>query len=146
MCCDIFQDETKSFSVFDDVDEVEVKVGRQKATKHEWDGVPIKHSVLDDAKRIINGERQDQYGKPEDSFVIIAEYWTTYINARCKSLTIDMPVVRPVDVANMMILFKQARKLGQKPARDNSVDSCGYEAIYADRLMDFDKQPDKWED
>ena len=34
-----------------------------------------------------------------------------------------------------LVLFKQARKLGQKPCRDNYVDACGYEGIGADRLF-----------
>lgn len=93
--------------------------------------------ALTEAGNIINGERQDSYGNPEDSFSIIAGYWTIYLEARCRGFIVNEPIVRPVDVANMMILFKQARKLGQKPCRDNYIDSIGYEAIAADRLIDW---------
>ena len=33
-------------------------------------------TVLDEAKIIINGERQDQYGDPEDNFALIARLWS----------------------------------------------------------------------
>jgi hypothetical protein len=119
---------------------------------------PERPSVLDDAKKIINGERSDSYGNPEDSFSIIASYWDTYICERvrqvCRAAMGDEHyyavstilagevVVLNVDVANLMVLFKQARKLGQKPCRDNYTDSCGYEAIAADRLQAWEDE--KW--
>ena len=45
-------------------------------------------------------------------------------------------LLSPLDTTNMMVLFKQARKLGQKHTRDNYVDAIGYEAIGADRLSE----------
>jgi len=98
----------------------------------------VQRSCFQEADRIINGERQDMYGSPEDSFWIIANYWNTFLQASIKKKTgylLVEDLLSPLDVVNMMILFKQARKLGQKPCRDNYVDSCGYEGIGADRLM-----------
>jgi hypothetical protein len=87
----------------------------------------MKSPTLEKADACINGERQDQYGNPEDSFALIAEYWTVYMG--------DMgPVCTPKDVAIMMALFKIARMSGQKWAPDNAVDACGYLAILNDRL------------
>jgi len=88
---------------------------------------------LDEAKSIITGERQDSYGNPEDSFNIISEFWTTFLRHRFGDKEI---LLNSLDIANMMILFKQARKLGQSHSRDNYLDSCGYESIAADRLSD----------
>lgn len=88
-----------------------------------------KHNILNEASNIINGERQDSYGKPEDSFKIIAEFWTTYLNEHGWS------GLSALDVAHMMTLFKIARMLGQKPDRDNYIDAAGYLAIAADRLI-----------
>lgn len=85
-----------------------------------------------EAKNIITGERQDQYGNPEDSFATIAELWTTYLKSR--KVDNGAPVTA-LDAANMMILFKMARCLGQSPKRDNYIDIQGYSAICADRLM-----------
>ena len=87
--------------------------------------------TLMDALEIINGERQDQYGNPEDSFALIAEYWSVYLHQRPnlgKSLNAK-------DVAHLMMLFKLARCSGQQFKRDNYVDICGYSSIVADRLM-----------
>lgn len=36
-------------------------------------------AALEHALDIINGERQDAYGNPEQSFGVIAKFWTTYI-------------------------------------------------------------------
>ena len=96
----------------------------------------MKMDALTEAGNIINGERQDSYGNPEDSFSIIAGYWTIYLEARCRGFVVNEPIVRPIDVANMMVLLKEARKLGQKQNRDNYVDSIGYNAIAYDRLLD----------
>ena len=59
-------------------------------------------SLLDEAKQTITGERQDQYGAPEDSFSRIAAYWTTYLGRPVSAL----------DVAHLMALMKLARARG----------------------------------
>jgi len=87
---------------------------------------------LDEAKKTICGERQDVYGSPEDSFAIIAEYWSTYLRAEYEK--VGHRNLNTKDVAHMMVLFKMARVQGQAPKRDNYVDLCGYAAIAADRL------------
>ena len=92
-------------------------------------------SSLQEAEQIINGERQDQYGKPEDSFRIIADFWEIYLIHRPDPTA----PLTPLDVAHMMSLFKHARMLGQKPKRDNYVDAQGYLAIAADRLLKEEK-------
>lgn len=84
--------------------------------------------ILNRADEIINGERQDVYGNPEDSFKIIADLWAAYLNHRP-----DRPFSGH-DVAVMMALFKIARTLGQKPHADNYVDACGYLAIAGTRV------------
>ena len=89
-------------------------------------------NILRDAHTVINGERQDTYGNPEDSFKLIAKYWTDYLENRPHGGSL----IRPMDVAHMMILFKMARVSGQKPSRDNYTDICGYAAIAADRLSE----------
>ena len=107
----------------------------------EWPGTQYQEAQLNtkpmgncllEANKVINGERQDEYGNPENSFQIIAEYWTTFLKHKYGLST----TLTPLDITNMMVLFKQARKIGQKHKRDNYVDSCGYEAIGADRLSE----------
>ncbi len=93
---------------------------------------------LDEAKQIITGERQDSYGNPEDSFQLIADYWTTYILEcikRSGSMVGANFKLTALDTGHMMILFKIARCSGQQPKRDNYIDIQGYAAIVADRLI-----------
>lgn len=92
------------------------------------DSTPL-GACLDEAKSTICGDRQDAYGSPEDSFKIIAGYWSTYLGRE----------ISPLDVAHLMTLFKVARMQGQRPHRDNYVDACGYLGIAADRLLEAPK-------
>jgi hypothetical protein len=81
--------------------------------------------VLVEAIKTINGIRQDQYGSPEDSFQVIATYWSNYLGKRLgKNLSSK-------DVALMMVLFKIAREQNQGK-RDNLVDAAGYLGIAGD--------------
>jgi len=82
--------------------------------------------------KIITGERQDSYGNPENCFPLIAEFWNAYLLEIEKKL---LPILKPIDVTNLMILFKVARLLGQKPTRDTYLDIQGYAAIAADVLL-----------
>ena len=66
-------------------------------------------NVLLEAIDIINGERQDVYGSPEDSFALIAEYWTLYITSRID----PEDELSASDIAIMMTLFKIAREANQ---------------------------------
>ena len=81
-------------------------------------------AVLDEAKAVINGERQNQYGNPEDSFRLIAAFWSSYLGI----------AVSPQQAAEMMVLFKIARQRTGRGQRDNFVDMCGYAAIAADMM------------
>ena len=76
-----------------------------------------RESVLDAAKRCVCGDRDKQYGSPEDNFAVIAALWTAYTGTD----------ITPKDVAMMMALLKIARaKAGSKP--DTYIDLAGYAA------------------
>ena len=83
--------------------------------------------ILDEVKAILT-ERQQMYGRSEDSFQIIAEFWTTYLDRVCK---IQTPISNK-DVAIMMSLMKIAREMNQHK-HDNMADVIGYIA-HADRI------------
>lgn len=84
-------------------------------------------NVLLEAHDIINGERQQQYGSPEDSHMVIAEMWSGYLHARsCCGYNVDLS---SRDVAHMMVLFKLARELNGAGKRDNYRDAAGYLAL-----------------
>lgn len=74
--------------------------------------------ILEEAVRIVTGERQNQYGDAEDSFGLIAGLWGDYLNHPVSSK----------DVALMMILLKVAREKGGNGKADNWVDIAGYAA------------------
>lgn len=82
--------------------------------------------VAIEALRVINGERQDTYGNPEDCFIDIAGLWSVYSGHHFTD----------VDVAIMMALLKIARMKGGLTHRDNFVDAIGYLALASDIVAD----------
>jgi Domain of unknown function (DUF6378) len=86
-------------------------------------------TILAEAEKVINGERQDVYGSPEDSFGLIAYYWNIYLNSK-GVIKEDSEIIKS-DIAMMMVLFKIAREANQHK-RDNVVDAAGYLGIYGD--------------
>lgn len=106
----------------------------------ETSGVVVKRgSILNDALRIINGERQNQYGNPEDSFAIIASLWRTYLTAR----NVKRIRISSKDVAMMMTLMKIAREVGGSGKADNFIDAAGYIGLAADMSDDSDSTSDE---
>ena len=86
----------------------DTKSGEPRATRE---------SILDAAKRCVCGDREQDYGSPEDNFAVIAALWTAYTGTD----------ITPKDVAMMMALLKIARaKAGSKP--DTYIDLAGYAA------------------
>lgn len=79
---------------------------------------------LETAKNIVNGDRQENYGNPENNFKNISELWTTYFNMAKN--TEDWYDITPTDVANMMILMKMARLINKPDHEDSWVDMAGY--------------------
>ena len=77
--------------------------------------------ICEEALRTINGERQDAYGNPEDTFQQIAALWEAYLGTE----------ITPPIVADMMQLLKIAREKGGKGKRDNLVDNLGYGLLAA---------------
>lgn len=83
--------------------------------------------LFTDASNVINGERQDVYGNPEDSFDGIAHRWTEYLKARYGF----EHRLNKKDATFMMMEFKMERQKNQNK-RDNLIDIAGYTAIHDD--------------
>lgn len=83
------------------------------------------------------GERQLNYGSPEDSFNRISELWSHYINNRKKKGDIT-----PFDVALMMVFFKLARWENEPTHEDTVVDIFGY-ILCALRILEMENATDK---
>lgn len=78
--------------------------------------------ILDAAKKCVCGQREQDYGKPENNFQTIADLWNAYLN---------MPVssrINAGDVAMMMALMKIARIRTGTATEDSFVDLAGYAA------------------
>jgi len=88
-------------------------------------------AVLEKARAC--GEREEDYGSPEDSFGCIAELWETYLRAACVSPD-AIVTVTAADVAMLMALLKIAR-VGTScvgGTADSFVDLAGYAACGAE--------------
>ena len=102
------------------------KVGTPTDTPTETDAPTdtptTRAEILDAAKKIVTGEREKQYGSPEDNFAVIAEFWTTCIGHPISSET----------VAIMMALLKIARSRSGNYKADSFVDGVGYLSLAAE--------------
>lgn len=74
--------------------------------------------VLREAERCVCGQREQDYGTPEDSFQKIGNLWTVYLNYATK--------IDAEDVAAMMALLKIVRISENPQHMDSWVDGCGY--------------------
>lgn len=90
-------------------------------------------AVLEKARACVCGEREEDYGSPEDSFGCIAELWEAYLRAACIAPN-AVVTVTPTDVAMLMALLKIAR-VGTSfvgGTADSFVDLAGYAACGAE--------------
>lgn len=74
--------------------------------------------TLEKAKACVMVDRQSTHGNPEDSFALIAKFWSDYLKFK----------VEDYQVAVMMGLLKIARLKFNPQNDDNWIDACGYMA------------------
>lgn len=86
-----------------------------------------REEVLDKAKACVCGERQDDYGTPENSFQVIADLWNAYLAGIVLKNGGDC-AVDAKDVAAMLALLKVGRIATGHGKSDNWVDLAGYAA------------------
>ncbi len=79
----------------------------------------MKQSILVEASRLVNTDRQADYGHPQDDFKRIATIWSALLENK---LNVDLT---PSEVGAMMIALKLSRT-AYKNKRDNWVDIAGY--------------------
>ena len=79
----------------------------------------VRTEILADANEILNGDREAEYGKPEDNFKRIAELWSVVLETE----------VEPYQVALCMALLKAARLVNTPMHKDSYVDMAGYVAL-----------------
>ena len=83
--------------------------------------------ILQKAQACVCGDRDQDYGSPENNFDTIARMWAAYLRALPKNALGDR-CVRAKDVAAMLALLKIARIASGHAKADNWVDLAGYAA------------------
>jgi len=78
----------------------------------------VRTETLEEASKLINGDRQANYGTPQENFDRIAKGWSVLLETD----------VTPEMVALCMAWLKMAR-LVNGPHHDSYVDGCGYMAL-----------------
>lgn len=79
-------------------------------------------TVLEEAAKIVDGERRKVYGEPKDEFPKIAAMWSAIIGT---------PITAQ-QVCLCMIAGKLLRLASTPKHRDSLVDVCGYARILED--------------
>ncbi len=90
-----------------------------------------RETVLDAAKRCVCGDREQDYGSPENNFRTIASMWNSYLCGAGLMENHDPTVwkgIKPKDVAAMLALLKIARIASGHAKADNWIDLAGYAA------------------
>ena len=105
--------------------------GTNKKVGTPTDTPTTRAEILDAAKKIVTGDREKQYGKPEDNFAVIARFWEVYLSERCVGGGAEV-TLNPDDVAMLMALMKIARIMTGTFKGDSYIDACGYLACAAE--------------
>ena len=70
-----------------------------------------REEILKCAKICVCGDREQDYGSPENNFELIGELWASYLRKKCITPDADCCIL-PTDVAAMMGLLNQFEKTG----------------------------------
>lgn len=100
-----------------------VPIGEESETCKEaepW----TRQRVMKEAEKCVCGNREQDYGTPEDSFGRIAALWTAYMSNN----SIADTVFSASDVSIMLALLKIARLANNPEHMDSWVDLAGYAA------------------
>ena len=87
--------------------------------------------ILHAAEKCVCGQRETEYGTPEDNFETIAELWETYLRRACVDEAGGV-YIDANDVAMMMALLKIARIAAGGGKADSWIDLAGYAACGAE--------------
>ena len=84
-----------------------------------------RRDILENAIGCVCGDREQDYGTPEDNFTRIARLWEVYLHDKVIPFGNGISI-EPADVGVMMALFKIGRIMGGSYKADSYVDACGY--------------------
>jgi len=89
----------------------------------------MNETILQEAERLVSGERQWAYAHPKDNCTRIGEIW---------GIILEQEPIKPEVVGLMMIGLKIARQI-HRPTKDNLVDIAGYARVI-DIILNEPKQ------
>ena len=72
-------------------------------------------TILEEANRLVHGDRQSDYGHPLDDFTRTAMMWSAILGIPVKAEQVGL----------CMVAVKLSRQVN-RPKRDNMVDAAGY--------------------
>jgi len=90
-----------------------------------------REEILMNAKKCVCGDREEDYGSPENNFATIADLWNVYVHALAvaeDANDIYCPLFTAEEVAMMMALLKIARVASGRTKEDSFIDLAGYAA------------------
>lgn len=105
-----------------------------EVVKHHGEDVKRKLTradILHAAEKCVCGQRETDYGTPEDNFETIAGLWETYLSRACVDEAGGV-YINATDVAAMMALLKIARIAAGGGKADSWIDLAGYAACGAE--------------
>jgi hypothetical protein len=82
-------------------------------------------SILDEAREIIHGDREQTHGEPDKNLRAIAHIWTAILAAKLRPGT----EIGPEFVCLMMAGVKLARAANRPAHREHALDVVGYMAL-----------------
>lgn len=102
--------------------------------------MPTRQQIIEEMSAAVLKDRQESYGKPEDSFKIIAILWNEYLMAI--GYAKNSQILHNQDVAVLMCLLKIARIAKSPGHADNWTDLAGY-AVCGGEVATNNLQPCK---
>ena len=93
-------------------------------------------TILQEAQRLVHGDRGHNYGPPSRDFSRTALIWDALFGHRMR----DGERFKPEDVGLAMIAVKLSREVN-RPKRDNRVDIAGYVETVDMVVQERDEQP-----
>lgn len=90
--------------------------------------------ILDEAKKLITGDRNLSYGTPTQNFQNTADLWNVQLRHKLK----DGEEFTGTDVALLMTHLKMARLIASGTKRDNYADAIGYMACAWETVVSDD--------
>lgn len=86
-----------------------------------------KETILDEAKRLVHGERGADYGHPIHDYTRTGTIWGAILHEWAKKAAASpVPIPVPPDLAILCMVGVKISREVNKPKRDSRVDIAGY--------------------